>query len=130
MKAVGLMFSAALIVAIPASGLTNPVPKPSKNYAGNYQTLVDDQKASPQIARCIASGYDYAESETAYDRLGFTKDDIAAARISEHTGGNAAVTVAVPGQARQKNSGNWVEIKLGCVEANGTVLDIEIIPGK
>ncbi|MCK1975332.1 hypothetical protein LNK20_21855, partial [Bacillus safensis] len=76
MKSTKLVVSAIFTLGFCAAAHADAVPKRSKDFTGNYQTLVKDQRVAPQIADCIASGYDYVKKSKKYDRLGFTKDDI------------------------------------------------------
>lgn len=91
-------------LGIAGTAHADAVPKRSKDFTGNYQTLVKDQQASPQVADCIASAYDYVKKSKKYDRLGFTKDDIAAATTNDKSSkfsakdtSKVSAVISVPG---------------------------------
>lgn len=118
------------------------VPKRSHNYNGNYQTLLKDQKVSPLIADCIATGYDLVKTAKNYDRLGFTKADIAAAKTNNNPSGfsmkNSAQSskakvskvISIPGEARLHKVGyKWDNIILRCGINKGKITAIELAPG-
>lgn len=124
MKKAAILVSSILALGFVSAAQANPVPKPSRDYAGNYKTLVEDQKATPQVARCVASGYDLASGGHDYDRLGFTEQDIAAAKVS-------GTNVSVSGQGRKKSDGiTWVDITIQCTENADKLTAIEIVTGR
>ncbi|CUW44282.1 hypothetical protein B3286c1_1609 [Brucella vulpis] len=111
------------------------MPKRTKDFTANYQTLVKDQQASPQVADCIASGYDYVKKSRKYDRLGFTKADIAAAttsgksaKFSAKDAKKVSAIISVPGETRIKSVGyKWDSITLRCGITRGKLQAIEIV---
>lgn len=138
MKKNPIVVSALLALALTGAAAADTVPKRSRDFTGNYQTLVKDQRASPQVADCIASAYDYVKKNRKYDRLGFTKDDIAAVTIDEKSGKFSAkdarkvsAVIAVPGEARIRNIGaKWDGVTLRCGIANGKLKAIELVQTK
>ena len=138
MKSTKFILSAIFAIGFAAVAHADAVPKHSKNFTGNYQTLVKDQGASPQIADCIASAYDYIKKSRKYDRLGFTKDDISAAKTNSKSSKFSArdprrvsAVIAVPGEARVKNgSTQWDTITLRCGISGGKLKAIELVPSK
>lgn len=132
-----------ILTAIFASGFAfaahaDAVPKRSRDFTGNYQTLVKDQQASPQVADCIASAYDYVKKSRKYDRLGFTKDDISAAKTSAKSTKfstqdprTVSAVISVPGEARAKSGGTqWDNITLRCGVTNGKLKALELVTNK
>jgi hypothetical protein len=138
MKSTQIILSAIFTLGIAGAAHADAVPKRSKDFTGNYQTLVKDQKASPQVADCIASAYDYVKKSKKYDRLGFTKDDIAAAttndkssKFSAKDASKVSAVISVPGEARTKSGGTeWDTITLRCGITGGKLKAIELAPGK
>ncbi len=61
MKSTKIILSAIFAFGFTAAAQADAVPKRTKDFTANYQTLVKDQQASPQVADCIASGYDYVK---------------------------------------------------------------------
>jgi len=127
-----LVLAGCITTANPANA--DPLPARSPNFAGNYRTLVEDQKAPPAVARCIAAAHDYAAKGRLYDRLGFTRDDIVAAVAAPHQGAFSATdsravtsTLAISGEARRRNSGDWDKITLRCGERAGRLAAIELV---
>lgn len=125
---------ASLIVASAAYAETPP--KRSRDFQGNYQTLVKDQHASPRIADCIATGRDLVKTSKTFDRLGFTEEDIGKAttvrkmgRFSDKDQTKVASVISINGQARPRaNSTNWADITLRCGIVKGRIKAIEIKP--
>ncbi|MBN9047329.1 MAG: hypothetical protein J0H18_16935 [Rhizobiales bacterium] len=114
------------------------VPKRSKNFNPNYHELVKTQRASPQVAACIAAAYDYVKKSRKYDRLGFTKDDISRASVDNRSSKFSAkdprrmsAVISVPGEARLKSVGyKWDGIMLRCGIAHGRLKAIELVQTK
>ncbi|WP_273725262.1 type IV secretion system effector BspC [Brucella gallinifaecis] len=136
MKSTRLIFSAIFTLGIVSAAQADAVPKRSKDFTGNYQTLVKDQQASPPVADCIASAYDFVKKSTKYDRLGFTKDDIAAAstnsksiKFSAKDTRKVSKVISVSGEARIK-AGGWDSITVRCGISDGKLKAIELIPYK
>lgn len=136
MKSTRLIFSAIFTLGIVSAAQADAVPKRSKDFTGNYQTLVKDQQASPPVADCIASAYDFVKKSTKYDRLGFTKDDIAAAstnsksiKFSAKDPRKVSKVISVSGEARIK-AGGWDSITVRCGISDGKLKAIELIPSK
>lgn len=136
MKSTRIILFAFLTLGISSAANADTVPKRSKDFTGNYQTLVKDQQASPQIAGCIASAYDYVKNSKKYDRLGFTKDDIANAttnqkssQFSAKDGRKVSAVISVPGEARKK-AGGWDDISVRCGITSGKLKAIEIVTTK
>jgi len=132
-----LLFIGASAAVVPAAAHADAPPPRSGDYAGNHRTLVEDQKASPQAADCIASGYDYVKGSRAYDRLGFTRGDIAAAAVTDNGGkafGTAdtrpvSTVLTVSGEARGRSvDARWAAVTLRCGFADGTLHAIELVP--
>ncbi|GAB1581839.1 type IV secretion system effector BspC [Phyllobacterium phragmitis] len=123
----------ASIIAAGAAHAETP-PKKSKDFKGNYETLVKDQHASPEMAECIATGYDLVKKSKKFDRLGFTQEDIGKAKVDkkaskfsdkDHT--EVSTVIAVPGEARPRtDSTNWADITLRCGMAKGKIKAVEI----
>ena len=127
-----LFLACCLTGANPAHA--DPLPARSSSFAGNYRTLVEDQKAPAAVARCIATAHDYAAKGRLYDRLGFTRDDIVAAVAAPHQGAFSATdpravtsTLAISGEGRRRNSGDWVKITLRCGERADRLAAIELV---
>ncbi|MDR6431197.1 type IV secretion system effector BspC [Brucella pseudogrignonensis] len=136
MKSTRIILFAILTLGITGAACADAVPKRSKDFTGNYQTLVKDQQASPQIAGCIASAYDYVKNSKKYDRLGFTKDDISNAttnqkssKFSAKDGRKVSAVISVPGEARNK-AGGWDGISVRCGITSGKLKAIEIVATK
>jgi len=138
MKSTKLIFSAIFALGFSAAAHADAVPKRSKDFTGNYQTLVKDQRVAPQIADCIASGYDYVKKSKKYDRLGFTKDDISDAQTDDKSSKfstsdprKVSAVISVPGEARNKGvSAKWDSITLRCGITDGKLKAIELAPNK
>lgn len=138
MKSTQIILSAILTLGVAGVAHADTVPKRSKDFTGNYQTLVKDQQASPQIAGCIATAYDYVKNSKKYDRLGFTKDDIANATTNEKSSKfstkdprKVSAVISVPGEARNKTGGTqWDTIYLRCGITGGKLKAIELLPAK
>ncbi|PRD41108.1 hypothetical protein C5748_23660 [Phyllobacterium phragmitis] len=132
MKALTTAVFASLITAISVQAETPP--KKSRDFRGNYETLVKDQHASPQTADCIATGYDLVKKSRKYDRLGFTENDIRKVKVNQKSGkfsarnpSKVSAVIAVQGQARPRSdSTNWVDITLRCGITGGKLQAIEI----
>lgn len=138
MKASAPIAAFAITLMLTGMALADVAPKPSKAYAGNYRTLMNDQNASTREAACIATGHDYAAAGKRYDRLGFTKADIAATRVSEKRSVFSArdrrtvskiVSIAGTARSRGGNDG-WKNITLRCGEIDGVVRAIELVARK
>lgn len=99
-------------------------PKKSADFNGNYTTLTKDQKASPQVATCIATGYDLVKKDKKFDRLGFTQDDINKARNKKAKSSKQELTIN--GQARDRKSSQWQNVALHCTMEKGKVKNIAI----
>jgi len=138
MKSTQVILSAIFTLGLAGAAHADTVPKRSKNFTANYQTLVKDQQASPQVADCIASARDYVAIGKKYDRLGFTKNDIAAAttndkssKFSAKDGRKVSAVISVPGEARPKDGGTkWDTITLRCGITSGKLKAIEIVTAK
>lgn len=135
MKSTRIILSVIFTLGLAGAANADTVPKRSKNFTGNYQTLVKDQQASPQIADCIASAYDYVKNGKKYDRLGFTKDDIADAttndtssKFSAKDARKVSAVISVPGEARPQAGGaQWDTITVRCGITGGKLKAIEIV---
>lgn len=138
MQSAKLIISAIVALGFSTAAHADAVPKRSKDFTGNYQTLVKDQQATPQIADCIASAYDYVKKSKKYDRLGFTKDDISAAvtndkssKFSARDPRKVSAVISVPGEARSKGgAANWDSITLRCGISGGKLKAIELTSNK
>ncbi|MBB5701557.1 hypothetical protein FHS76_001408 [Ochrobactrum daejeonense] len=136
MKSTQIILTSIFALGFSAVAHADAVPTHSKDFAGNYQTLVKDQQAAPRIADCIASAYDYVKKSKKYDRLGFTKDDISGAKTndkpSKFSTGDArkmSAVISVAGEARNRNaSAKWDSIVLRCGIAHGKLKAIELVP--
>ncbi|MCX2696291.1 MULTISPECIES: type IV secretion system effector BspC [Ochrobactrum] len=136
MKSTKIILSAIFAFGVAGAAHADSVPKRSKDFTGNYQTLVKDQQASPQVADCVASAYDYVKKSKKYDRLGFTKDDISAAttndksaKFSTKDARKVSAVISVPGEARRKTGGTqWDTITLRCGISGGKLKAIEFVP--
>lgn len=111
-----------------------PAPKHSMDYPANVKTLVDDQGASPDIAACVATGYDYVQAAPDYDRLGFTRNDFAsaerdrdAAPFSPQDPRRVTGVLSVSGEARQRSDGTWLGVTLRCGYAGKGLTAVEIV---
>ncbi|KXF77487.1 hypothetical protein ATN84_08935 [Paramesorhizobium deserti] len=127
-----IMFTS--LIATGAAHAETP-PKKSRDFRGNYETLVKDQHASPEMAECIATGYDLVKKSKKFDRLGFTQEDIGKAKVDRKPGKFSArdhtkvsTVIAVSGEARPRtDSTNWADITLRCgISKKGKVKAIEI----
>ncbi|PWL18051.1 hypothetical protein DKP76_09990 [Falsochrobactrum shanghaiense] len=138
MKSTKIILSAIFALGFTVAAHADAIPKRSKDFKANYQTLTQDQKAAPQIAECVASAYDYVKKSKKYDRLGFTQNDIAAAatsnktiKFSTHDPRKVTSVIAVSGEARPKtNSTHWDSITLRCGIAGGKLKAIELVTTK
>lgn len=138
MKSTQVILASIFALGFSAAAHADAVPKRSKDFTGNYQTLVKDQQVAPQIADCIASAYDYVKKSRRYDRLGFTNDDISNAATDDKSSKFSAAdprkvsaVISVPGEARNKNaSTKWDSIVLRCGIASGKIKAIELVPNK
>jgi len=136
MKSTQIILSAIFAFGLAGTAHADSVPKRSKDFTANYQTLVKDQQASPQVADCVASAYDYVKKSKKYDRLGFTKDDISAAttddksaKFSTKDARKVSAVISVPGEARPKNGDTkWDTITLRCGITGGKLKAIELAP--
>lgn len=134
MKSTSLLLAAVFVTGFTTAAAADAVPPHSKDFAGNYRTLVADQKAPPAVADCIASAYDYVKKSPRYDRLGFTQADIAAAKtntkpakFSAKDPRKVSAVIAVPGEARIKSIGTkWDGITLRCGLVSGKLKAIEL----
>ncbi|MGU3574947.1 BspC domain-containing protein [Brucellaceae bacterium C25G] len=115
-----LSFSVVASTAVMAAN----APKKSADFNGNYTTLTKDQKASPQVATCIATGYDLVKKDKKFDRLGFTQDDINKAKNKKAKSSKHDLTIN--GQARDRKSSQWQDITLHCTMDKGSVKNIAI----
>lgn len=128
----------SILFAFVGAAEADTVPKRSRDFTGNYQNLVKEQHASPQVADCIASGYDFVKKHKKYDRLGFTADDISDVEINEKSGKfstkdprTVSAVIAVPGEARIKSVGyKWDGVVLRCGITNGKLKAIELVQTK
>lgn len=123
-----------VVVALAMPAHADPVPKHAADYAANYRTLTIDQGAAPEVAACIATGYDLVQSNHEFDRLGFTRNDIASTDIDREPGpfspsDRHAVSwvIAVSGEARQRSDGTWLGVTLRCGYAGKRLTAIEIV---
>ena len=138
MKSPQIILSVIIAFGVAGAAHADGVPKRSKDFTANYQTLVKDQQASPQVADCVASAYDYVKKSKKYDRLGFTKDDISAAttndksaKFSIQNARKVSAVISVPGEARRKNGGaQWDTITLRCGITGGRLKAIEFASSK
>ena len=138
MKSTKFIVSAIFALGFSVAAHADAVPKRTKDFTGNYQTLVKDQQAAPQVADCIASAYDYVKKSKKYDRLGFTKDDISAAETNDKSSKfstsdprKVSAVISVPGEARNKGaSTKWDSIMLRCGITDGKLKAIELAPNK
>lgn len=138
MKSTKLIISALLALGFASAAQADTVPKRTKDFTANYQILVKDRQASPQVADCIASAYDYVKKSKKYDRLGFTQDDISSAETNDKSGKfstgdsrKVSAVISVPGEARKKGaSATWDSITLRCGITGGKLKAIELAPGK
>src|SRR5690606_35451080 len=138
MKSTKFIISAIFALSFSTVAQADAVPKRTKDFNGNYQTLVKDQQANPQVADCIASAYDYVKKSKKYDRLGFTKDDISSAetidkssKFSVSDPRKVSAVISVPGEARNKGvSAKWDSIMLRCGITHGKLKAIELAPNK
>ncbi|UXN58769.1 BspC domain-containing protein [Phyllobacterium zundukense] len=120
MKLITTSLAATVTICMMAvSAPADPVPNRSKAFKANYKTLVQDQHATPPIAECIATAYDYVAASRVYDRLGFTQTDISKAKKGQ-------TAIAVSGEARTRGTSAWVDITLTCVSAKGKLSSISI----
>ena len=138
MKSTKLIFSAILALGFSAAAHADAVPKRTKDFTANYQILVKDRQASPQVADCIASAYDYVRKSKKYDRLGFTGEDISSAqstdkseKFSSRDPSKVSAVISVPGEARNRGvSATWDSITLRCGITGGKLTAIELAPAK
>ncbi|KAB2680686.1 MULTISPECIES: type IV secretion system effector BspC [Brucella/Ochrobactrum group] len=138
MKSTNLILSVIFALGFSAAAHADAVPKRSKDFTANYQTLVKDQQVAPQIADCIASSYDYVKKSKKYDRLGFTKDDMSNAKTDDKSSKfssrdprDVSAVISVPGEARNKGvSATWDSITLRCGISGGKLNAIELAPAK
>ncbi|EXL05834.1 type IV secretion system effector BspC [Brucella anthropi] len=138
MKSTKFIISAILALGFTTAANADSVPKRSKDFTGNYQTLVKDQQAAPQVADCVASAYDYVKKSKKYDRLGFTKDDISSAETNDKSAKfstsdprKVSAVISVPGEARTKGaSTKWDSVTLRCGITDGKLKAIELAPNK
>ncbi len=138
MNSVKFIISTALAVGFAAVAHADNIPPRSKDFTGNYQTLVKDQNASPQVADCVAAAYDYVKKDKKYDQLGFTKDDLAAAttdnnasKFSKKDSRDVSSVLTVPGEARIKATGyQWDGINVRCGVTGGKLTAIEFVQTK
>ncbi|RCS24421.1 hypothetical protein DUT91_09110 [Phyllobacterium salinisoli] len=127
---------ATIFVSLIAAGVAHAEtpPKKTRDFRGNYQTLVKDQHASPQTADCIATGYDLVKKSKKFDRLGFTEEDIGKVKVNQKSGKfsdkdprKVSAVISVQGQARPRNdSTNWADVTLRCGITKGKLQAIEI----
>jgi len=132
-KLLALALFASVIVA--GAAHAEKPPKKTQDFKGNYETLVKDRHASPEMAECIATGHDLVKKSKKFDRLGFTQEDIGNARVDrkpgrfshkDHT--KVSTVIAISGEARPRtDSTNWADITLRCgISKKGKVKAIEI----
>ncbi|GGA84399.1 hypothetical protein GCM10011491_09880 [Brucella endophytica] len=129
-----LLLAAATLIAVACTAYAEAPPKRSRDFQGNYQTLVKDQHASPQVASCIATGHDLVKKNKRFDRLGFTEEDIAKARTNRKAGKfsgddptKVSAVISITGEARPRIGGiNWAPITLRCGIVRGKIKAIEI----
>lgn len=134
MKSTSLLLAAIFSSGFTAAASADTVPPRSKDFAGNYRTLVEDQKAPAAVASCIASAYDYVKQSPRYDRLGFTQVDIIAAKtntrpakFSEKDPRKMSAVISLTGEARIKSVGyKWDSITLRCGLVGGKLKAIEL----
>lgn len=102
----------------------NSVPKPTKNYKGNFETLTKDQKVPVNIATCLATAHDLVTAKSKYDRYGFTSDEIKKAKIS-YTSDKKVELISVKGTARDRSTVKWQDITVNCKLQNGKIIAID-----
>lgn len=138
MKSIKFILATAVSIGFTAAAHADSVPTRSKDFIGNYQTLVKDQQASAQVADCLAAAYDYVKINKKYDRLGFTKADISAAKSSQKSttfskkdSRKVSSILTVPGEARIKANGyQWDNVNVRCGITNGKLAAIELVQTK
>lgn len=131
-----LMIASIVLVSVSGPSRAEAPPRKSADYKGNYRTLVKDQHAAPQIADCIATGYDLVRKSRAFDRLGFTDDDIRKTKVVRQTGtfspadtSAVSTVISIPGQARARSgSADWTDVTLRCGFNKDSLRAIEIKP--
>lgn len=101
----------------------NSVPKPTKNYKGNFETLTKDQKVPVKIATCLATAHDLVTKTSKHDRYGFTTDEIKKAKIS-YTSNKKTELISVKGTARDRRTVKWQDITVNCKLQNGKIIAI------
>ncbi|WP_343314104.1 hypothetical protein AAIB41_02870 [Brucella sp. BE17] len=138
MKLIKFILTTTVALGFTAAANAAKIPTRSKDFTGNYQTLIKDQQASPQVADCVAAAYDFVKKDKKYDQLGFTKDDLAAAQTSQKAAKfsdedprKVSSILTVPGEARIKATGyQWDGINLRCGITDGKLTAIEFVKTK
>lgn len=131
-----LITTAIVLMSVSAPSLAEAPPRKSADYKGSYRTLVKDQHAPPQVANCIATGYDLVKKSRAFDRLGFTDEDIRRTEVARQSGrfspadiSTVSVVISVGGQARARSeSAGWIDVTLRCGFDKDGLRAIEIKP--
>lgn len=133
MALVRKMITAIFSVGFFAVAHADPIPERTKDFTGNYKTLMKDHKASAQVATCV-TGYDLMRSDRVYNRIGFTKYDIAAAKIASVSKFSVTdpkpvrAVVSVSGEVRNRASGTaWDKIILRCGFFGAKIAAIELM---
>ncbi|MFK4823898.1 BspC domain-containing protein [Paenochrobactrum sp. BZR 588] len=119
-----IILACGFSVFICSAALAASPPKKSADFNGNYKTLTQDQKVDPQLATCIATGYDLVKKDKKFDRLGFTQDGIGKTKVKQAKTSQSELTIR--GQARDRKSSQWQDIALHCSMKNGAVKNITI----
>ncbi|PQA75373.1 type IV secretion system effector BspC [Brucella oryzae] len=138
MKPTQIILSTIFTFGFIAAAHADAIPKRSKDFTTNYQMLVKDRKASPQVADCIATAYDFVKKSKKYDRLGFTQDDISSAKTDDKSSEfstrdprKVSAVISVPGEARIKRIGyKWDDVAVRCGITNGKLQAIEFVQTK
>lgn len=128
------LLSVFCVFSIGTLAHADPTPQHSGDFKANYEILTKDQKASPALAECIASGYDFVKGSKEFDRLGFTASDISAAKtinkaasFSKSDPRKVSQVIEVSGEARPKKaSTKWKPVKLRCGLKSGKLKAIEL----
>lgn len=131
---VAIMLGAALFGG---AAWAEPLPEAGRAFLGNLKTLMHDSKAPRTIATCAAYAHEFAKTSK-WDRIGFTRANLAAARTSRAMAPFsasdprtvAAVTV-IPATARLRAASaqgqEWQEINVRCGERDGAYIAIELL---
>ena len=134
MKTSPLLAALILLGASATLASATSVPKHSDDYPANHKTLTDDQGAPGPVADCIATGYDLVHAHQEFDRLGFTRNDIASADMAREKGRFSPSdphvvneVVIVTGEARQRGYSSWLGVTLRCGFSGPHMTAIEIV---